>query len=76
MVNSTERLYAKLKSDIKNINPKYVTVIGTSGGGFSAILFGHLLKANFVHAFGPTTYINPVSLYKNLDWKTIRKIIE
>ncbi len=45
-LNSMERLIRQLKSDIESIHPKTVTVIGTSGGGFAAILFGHFLDFN------------------------------
>jgi predicted esterase YcpF (UPF0227 family) len=68
-LNSMERLIRQLKSDIESIHPKTVTVIGTSGGGFAAILFGHLLKADFVHAFSPTTQVAAGLL----NWKKLRK---
>ncbi len=72
-INSLKKLLRKLKADIEAINPKVVTIIGTSGGGFAAILYGHLLKANFVHAFGPVTYVNVGRVLKNLRWKTFKK---
>ncbi len=72
-LNSMDKLIHRLKSDIDSINPKIVTLIGTSGGGFAALLYGHLLKANFVHAFGPTTCINSVELLKKQSWKKIKK---
>lgn len=33
--------------------------VGTSMGGYAAILFGHCLGADVVHAFGATTRIDP-----------------
>ena len=35
--------------------------VGTSMGGYAAILFGHYLNADVVHAFGATTRIDPCS---------------
>lgn len=69
-LNSLNKLLHQLKSDIESINPKAVSVIGTSGGGYAAILYGHLLKANFVHAFGPTTQINSMSISQRKKLKT------
>jgi len=71
--NSLEKLVRKLKLDIEEMNPKTVTLIGTSGGGFAAILYGHLLKADFVHAFGPTTRIHPLKMLKNHPLEKIKK---
>lgn len=35
-------------------------VFGNSGGGYAALLFGHLLQADEVHAFSPKTFVDPV----------------
>lgn len=37
-----------------------LVVIGNSAGGYAALLFGHLLQADEVHAFAPKTFIDPV----------------
>lgn len=33
--------------------------VGSSGGSHAAILFGHLLGADYVHAFSPYTNLDP-----------------
>lgn len=35
-------------------------IFGTSGGGYAALLFGHILQADEVRAFSPKTFINPI----------------
>jgi len=43
-----------------------VIVFGNSGGGYAALLFGHILQVDEVHAFAPKTYINPIKrLFQN-----------
>ena len=44
---------SRLQELIKEMSPSRVTCVGVSAGGYAALLFGHLLKANTVHAFGP-----------------------
>lgn len=56
----------KLKGQVEKAAPTRVTCVGVSAGGFAALLFGHLLKADMVHAFGPQTI-----LYK--DWGVSHK---
>jgi pimeloyl-ACP methyl ester carboxylesterase len=38
---------------------KKVIIFGNSGGAYTALLMGHILQANEVHAFAPVTFINP-----------------
>jgi len=40
-----------------------VVVFGNSVGGYAALLFGYILKADVIHAFVPKTFINPVKRY-------------
>ena len=51
------RLIAYLKQEIARLEPKKVLCVGTSSGGYAALIAGHHLKADFVHAFGPQTKI-------------------
>lgn len=37
-----------------------IVVLGNSGGAYAALLFGHLLSADEVHAFSPKTIISPL----------------
>jgi len=46
-----------LKEEIVHLQPKKVLCVGTSSGGYAALVAGHYLGADFVHAFGPQTKI-------------------
>jgi hypothetical protein len=48
-----------LRQHIDQLAPKCTMFIGSSGGSHAAILFGHLLGADYVHAFSPHTNIDP-----------------
>jgi hypothetical protein len=52
-------LVALLRQHIDEHAPKCTLFIGSSGGSHAAILFGHLLGADYVHAFSPHTNIDP-----------------
>lgn len=39
--------------------PAKVVTLGTSAGGYAALLFGYLLGATEIHAFSPQTFISP-----------------
>jgi pimeloyl-ACP methyl ester carboxylesterase len=62
-----------LKSQIEKLAPKKIVVIGCSLGGFSAILFGHLLNAQFVYSFGATTCLDAKKL---ANWGDTRYKLE
>lgn len=47
-----------LRKEIVRLQPKTVFCVGTSSGGYAALIAGHHLKADFVHAFGPQTKID------------------
>jgi hypothetical protein len=46
-----------LQQEIARLQPKKVICVGTSAGGYAAIVAGHHVKADFVHAFSPQTEI-------------------
>jgi hypothetical protein len=52
-------LTALLREHIERMGPKHTIFIGSSGGSHAAILFGHLLRADFVHAFSAYTNLDP-----------------
>jgi hypothetical protein len=58
---------------LKNIcnKYKYVYCIGASMGGYAAILYGSLIKVNYVLAFIPQTIITNYVDYKYTDLKNI-----
>jgi len=64
-------LFLKRKIDESGANK--VVVLGNSMGGYAAILFGILIKANIVHAFAPQTFLNNVD-YLKLITRNDRKI--
>ncbi len=41
--------------------------IGTSMGGYAALLAGHLLGADYVHAFSPQTYLDAANIARLAD---------
>ena len=50
-----DSLVGYLKEEIARLSPEKVFCIGTSGGGYAAILAGHQLCADYVHAYSPQT---------------------
>lgn len=52
-------LAALLRQHIDELAPKRTMFIGSSGGSHAAILFGHWLGADYVHAFSPITNLDP-----------------
>lgn len=51
-------LLAHLRESIARLAPRKIICIGASSGGFAALLFGHELGADYVHAFSPYTYLD------------------
>jgi hypothetical protein len=47
-----------LNSEIEQLQPKKVICLGTSAGGYAAIVAGHHLRADYVHAFAPDTLLD------------------
>jgi pimeloyl-ACP methyl ester carboxylesterase len=50
---------ASLRALIDAIHPSRVITIGQSMGGYAAIMFGMLLRAERIVAFGPLSHLNP-----------------
>jgi hypothetical protein len=46
-----------LKKERARLKPQKVLCIGSSAGGYAAIVAGHRLSADYVHAFGPQTFL-------------------
>ena len=59
--NSVESILNYLQDYTSHKSTHKVVVIGNSGGGYAALLFGHLLSADEVHAFSPKTSIHPLT---------------
>jgi len=65
-------LQRRLRKEIDKLAPEHVTCVGTSSGGYAAILYGHLLGVDRVHAFAPIVYGSGwLSLVKG-DWAHFR----
>jgi hypothetical protein len=46
-----------LKKEMDQLRPKQVLCVGSSAGGYAAIVAGHHLRVDYVHAFAPQTLI-------------------
>jgi len=55
--DSVDAVAARLRQMIAAIKPSKVICIGQSMGGYAAILFGMLLQADAVIAYGPLSYL-------------------
>lgn len=49
----------RLREVVAEARPSRVVVVGASAGGFAAMLLGHRIDADVVHAFAPQTFIAP-----------------
>ncbi len=54
-----------LRRYIAELSPNDVIVLGASAGGYAAVLFGHLLGADSVHAFAPSTRLTPEYVHQS-----------
>jgi hypothetical protein len=52
------QLIDHLKAEAARLKPKKIICIGTSAGGYAAMVVGHHLPADYVHAFGPDTNLD------------------
>lgn len=62
-----EKLVTQLRAFVDEHPHNKLLCTGTSSGGFSALLFGHLLGADKVVAFSPYTYISREKFIENSD---------
>ena len=69
--NDIESTIAYLRQEIEKY--KKVVFLGTSAGGYAAILFGSLLNIQIIIAFAPQSIINGDDLNEN--YKNLSKII-
>lgn len=56
--NDYPSLLACLQSHIAELKPQKIICLGTSAGGYAAIVAGHHLGADYVHAFAPDTFLD------------------
>lgn len=67
-----------LRQEIAQLSPGKIVVTGSSGGGYTAMLLGHLLKADHVVAFAPYPYTSRAAFVRQKDpaLHTMDRIIE
>ena len=51
-------LLAFLRGQVAQFAPEKILCIGASSGAYAALLFGHALRADYVHAFSPYSYVD------------------
>ena len=70
--NSVNSTLIYIKEKIKQSNCKNVVMIGSSAGGFGALLYGNLLNVNKVIVFNPQTYLDVKTRlkYNETRWET------
>lgn len=56
-----------LKREVERLSPARLIITGTSMGGHTALLLGHLLKADHVVAFAPYPYLSPEAIKASGD---------
>lgn len=62
-----------LQSYVRELEPQKIIMVGSSAGGYAALLAGYLMKADYVHALGPQTYMDPVNLLRRRDFHLVRR---
>ncbi len=67
--NGLEGLKDRLRSEIKRLAPKRILFIGVSSGGYAALLLGHMLEPDYVHAFSPYTYLDYFNFIKDGSYR-------
>ena len=60
-------LLAHLRQKISELEPRRILCVGASSGAFGALLLGHELGADYVHAFSPYTYLDRASVERYQD---------
>jgi len=67
LADSIEGIVSLLRQYTTHESTKRCVVFGNSGGGYAALLFGHVLQVDEVHAFSPKTLIDPIKRLKLRD---------
>jgi hypothetical protein len=60
---------AAIRRIVEREQPRKLVMLGASAGGYAALLFGRLLGAAEIHAFGPQTFIGPGLRLRHLDYR-------
>jgi hypothetical protein len=72
-----DEVAATLRSLVAAIRPSSLTTVGQSAGGYAAILFGMLLGAGRIVAFGPLSHLDPdeATRYGDLRFLPVMKAL-
>ena len=71
-------LVRHLRSQLMALKPQRLITVGTSGGAHTAMLLGHLLKADHAVAFAPYPYLSIAEVTRMGDpvLKSMRRILQ
>lgn len=72
--NTVDDLVIAIQELIRDINYSKIITLGTSMGGFGALLFGSLLQAESIIAFSPQTFIDRPNRQKYSDFRFLKHI--
>jgi hypothetical protein len=65
-----------LTQQIALLNPSKIIMVGSSAGGFAALLYGSLLKVDSILAFSPQTFMTKSKCLLYLDYRWLDRVIE
>jgi acyl carrier protein len=64
---SFDSVVETVRAQLRALGGERVMTVGTSSGGYAALLAGHLLGADYVHAFSPQTYLDATNIARTGD---------
>ncbi|MEO6927596.1 MAG: hypothetical protein ABI190_00395 [Casimicrobiaceae bacterium] len=67
VASDCDGILAIVRDNLRALAPQRVLMMGISAGSHAALLYGHLLGADYVHAFAPYTNLHPdfIEGYRN-----------
>ena len=71
-----DEVVGSLRGLIRSIRPSSVATVGQSMGGYAALLFGTLLGADRIVAFGPLSHLDPAEAARSGDLRFLRVMQE
>lgn len=76
--DSFDHMVERLQEQVKKMAPQHLVVVGTSGGAHTALLLGHLLRANLCVVFSPYPYLSDQELLRLNDpaFKSFHQVLE
>ncbi len=66
--NDIDEIANFLRQYTTHPSTRKTVIFGNSGGGYAALLFGHILGVDEVHAFSPKLFIDPIKRVMNNDF--------